>query len=195
MSNLEDKNNALEKDKARLIRRINALEEREKLNYLSHVDTVDQLLQGRQNLYDRLEECLEIGGEESQQEISNIITQLRIRTGSYGVERKNLVNNLFKSIIDLSFPNMVKYLFWACEDDKGIFELVNLEEVNKFKKQSKYVKQEFLQKGIEVLSDSISDKHSDIPNQTINHLLDINILQNEKMREEQDQIKVSKAKF
>ena len=90
---------------------------------------------------------------------------------------------------------MVKYLFWACEDDKGIFELVNLEEVNKFKKQSKYVKQEFLQKGIEVLSDSISDKHSDIPNQTINHLLDINILQNEKMREEQDQIKVSKAKF
>ena len=44
MSNLEERNNALEKDKARLIRRINALEEREKLNYLSHVDTVDQLL-------------------------------------------------------------------------------------------------------------------------------------------------------
>jgi hypothetical protein len=41
MSNLEERNNALEKEKARLIRRINALEEREKLNYLSHVDTVD----------------------------------------------------------------------------------------------------------------------------------------------------------
>ena len=66
MTNLEERNYALEREKAKLIRRINALEEREKLNYLSHVDTVDQLLQGRQNLYDRLEECLEIGDEESQ---------------------------------------------------------------------------------------------------------------------------------
>lgn len=44
MQNLEEKNNVLEKEKARLLRKINQLEEREKLNYLSHVDTVDQLL-------------------------------------------------------------------------------------------------------------------------------------------------------
>ena len=41
MQNLEEKNNVLEKEKAKLLRKINQLEEREKLNYLSHVDTVD----------------------------------------------------------------------------------------------------------------------------------------------------------
>jgi hypothetical protein len=41
MSNLEEKNNVLEKEKARLLRKVNQLEERERLNYLSHVDTVD----------------------------------------------------------------------------------------------------------------------------------------------------------
>jgi hypothetical protein len=41
MQNLEEKNSILEKEKARLLRKINQLEDREKLNYLSHVDTVD----------------------------------------------------------------------------------------------------------------------------------------------------------
>jgi hypothetical protein len=41
---LEEKNSILEKERARLLRKINQLEERERLNYLSHVDTVDQLL-------------------------------------------------------------------------------------------------------------------------------------------------------
>jgi hypothetical protein len=41
MQNLEEKNNILEKEKAKLLRKVNQLEEREKLNYLSHVDTVD----------------------------------------------------------------------------------------------------------------------------------------------------------
>jgi|TARA_B110001450_G_C17224152_1_gene320723 hypothetical protein len=41
MSNLEIHNRTLLKEKAKLMRKINALEERERLNYLSHVDTVD----------------------------------------------------------------------------------------------------------------------------------------------------------
>ena len=41
MQNLEEKNNILEKEKAKLLRKINGLEERERMNYLSHVDTVD----------------------------------------------------------------------------------------------------------------------------------------------------------
>jgi len=69
MSNLEIHNRTLQKEKAKLMRKINALEERERLNYLSHVDTVDQLLQGRQVLYDRLEECLESGGAKMELEI------------------------------------------------------------------------------------------------------------------------------
>ena len=140
MSNLEEKNNVLEKEKARLLRKVNQLEERERLNYLSHVDTVDQLLQGRQDLYDRLELSLEEGG--SKAEINNIIAQLRIRSGSYGTERKNLVNNLFKSIIDLSFPNIVKYMFWASEHSTGIFEPLNIEDLAKYKRMSKYKKDE-----------------------------------------------------
>ena len=44
MSNLEMHNKTLLKEKAKLMRKINTLEERERLNYLSHVDTVDQLL-------------------------------------------------------------------------------------------------------------------------------------------------------
>jgi len=89
-------------------------------------------------LYDRLEECLEIGSAQTKNEIDNIIAQLRIRSGSYGIERKNLVNNLFKSIIDLSFPNIVKYLFWACEETSGIFEKLDPEDYERYKKMSKY---------------------------------------------------------
>lgn len=51
------------------MRRVNALEDRERMNYLSHVDTVDQLIKGRQILYDRLEECLETGGTKMELEI------------------------------------------------------------------------------------------------------------------------------
>jgi hypothetical protein len=87
-----------------------------------------------------LELLLEGGG--SKTEINNIIAQLRIRSGAYGSERKNLVNNLFKSIIDLSFPNIVKYMFWACEHDTGIFEPLNEEDLMKFRRMSKYKKEE-----------------------------------------------------
>lgn len=48
-------------------------------------------------------------------EIANIIEQLRLRSGAYGDERKHLINSLFKNIIDASFPNVVKYLFWASD--------------------------------------------------------------------------------
>ena len=100
------------------------------------------MIQGRQQLYDRLEECLEIGGQQSQFEINNIIAQLQLRSGSYGMERKNLINNLVKSMIDLAFPNIVKYLFWACDQDTGIFEELSEEDVAKFKRMSKYKKVE-----------------------------------------------------
>ena len=47
MNHLEERNKLLEKQKAKLLRRIGSLEERERLNSLSHVDTVEQLLDGR----------------------------------------------------------------------------------------------------------------------------------------------------
>ena len=62
MSNLEERNQILEKEKAKLLRKINTLEEEKRINYLSHVETTDQFVEGRQHLYDRLEECLDEGG-------------------------------------------------------------------------------------------------------------------------------------
>ena len=74
--------------------------------------------------------------------IENTIAQLKIRYGSYGVERQKLMNNLFKSIVELSFPNMAKYLFWACDQNQGIFEPLNEEDFFKYKRMSKYKKDE-----------------------------------------------------
>lgn len=71
-------------------------------------------------LYERLESC--VAQKNQQQEIENIINALNIRTGSFGVERKNLINSLFKNIIQVSFPNFVKFLFWGSSNNKGIFE-------------------------------------------------------------------------
>jgi hypothetical protein len=59
-------------------------------------------------------------------DMENIINALNIRTGSFGIERKNLVNSLFKTIIEVSFPNFVKYLFWGSSENKGIFLDENL---------------------------------------------------------------------
>ncbi len=55
-------------------------------------------------------------------EIENIINALNIRVGSFGIVRKNLINKLFKTIIEVSFPNFVKYLFWGSAYNKGVFE-------------------------------------------------------------------------
>jgi hypothetical protein len=47
---------------------------------------------------------------------------LNVRTGSFGIERKNLINSLFKTIIEVTFPNFVKYLFWGSAENKGLFD-------------------------------------------------------------------------
>jgi hypothetical protein len=127
----------LEAEVNRLRQIITNQKEREKLSYFSHLDSMDQLLKGRQMLYERLEHCINEGGDAS--EMENIINALNIRTGSFGVERKNLVNNLFKSVIEVSFPNFVKYLFWGSSHNKGIFDDNNLlMDPEKRKKLSKY---------------------------------------------------------
>lgn len=125
ITNLEERNKILEKDMAKLQRQVSALEDKIRLNKLSSVDTTQQMIEGRGNLYDRLQECLDKGGPDMKTELDIIIQQIRLRTGSYGVERKNMLNNLFKSIIDLSFPNVVKWLFIEAnktDNEGGLFE-------------------------------------------------------------------------
>jgi hypothetical protein len=72
--------------------------------------------------------------------MENILNALNIRTGSFGVERKNLINSLFKTIIQVSFPNFVKFLFWGSINNKGVFEEMNQTdpEGKKKHKLSKY---------------------------------------------------------
>jgi hypothetical protein len=54
--------------------------------------------------------------------MENIFNAMNISTGSFGAERKNIINNLFKNIIDMAVPHFVKYLFWVSESNKGIFD-------------------------------------------------------------------------
>lgn len=48
------------------------------------------------------------------------------------------MNNLFKSIIEVSFPNFVKYLFWGCSENKGLFDENGILDAEKRRKLSKY---------------------------------------------------------
>ena len=81
---------------------------------------IDEFLSGRHELYEQLRKQVDRGATDG--EIQNIIQCLRSRSGTYGVQRKELINNLFKGIVDLSFPQFVKYLFWGSDNNKGLFE-------------------------------------------------------------------------
>ena len=96
-------------------------------------------------LYERLEACINEGKDAI--EMENIINALNIRTGSFGIERKNLVNSLFKTIIEVSFPNFLKYLFWGSTENKGLFDeaMPGMSE-DKKKKLSKYQVEEMKEK-------------------------------------------------
>lgn len=194
----------LEKEKARLLRKINTLEEERRISFLSHVDTADQFVEGRQHLYDRLEECLDMDGDHIESEIDHIISQLRIRTGQFGYERKNLINNLFKSIIDLSFPNIVKWLFLQVNKPStggSIFDPIDEEQYKRNKRMSKYKKDE-IQQIWKQHNEQINREHlSDDPEahlknmHTINSVLDISVDQNKKLIQEQSNIKCIKQRY
>ena len=190
----------LTRERDRLLRRVQHLEEQERLHNLSQVNSITQLLDGRQQLYDKLEECLEIGGEKSNQEIETVISSLRLRSGAYGVERRLLISNLFKSIIDLSFPSVVKYLFWACDEETGIFEHLSEAQYLKYKRMSKYKREEIAgDTGIELQMDCESEdqnskNEADIkPN--INLWLDIDCNQNQLIRDEIENVAQVKQNF
>ena len=60
--------------------------------------------------------------------MKEIIDRLNGQTGAYGIRRKELVDNLFKSIIELSVPGFVEYLFWLIET-KGEYFADTFDEV------------------------------------------------------------------
>lgn len=63
----------------------------------------------------------------------------------------------------------MKYLFWACEEDAGIFEPMNQETFLKFKRMSKYKKEEVSglnQEGEEPAADSVQLGKREMPEQS-----------------------------
>lgn len=89
------------------------------------------MFEQRRRLYDRLEECLDYTGPGMQEEIDHILEQLRIRTGVGGSVRKDTLNHFFKQIIDMSFPNIVKFIFLEIEKQDGLFEKIDEEKIKK----------------------------------------------------------------
>lgn len=109
-----------------------------KLARTPHVDSIHQLLIGRQRQYEKLHYMIE--NKSSQNDIENEIEALNIRHGSFGKERKILLNNFFKNIIDNVLPVYAKYLMYAAEHT----DVTDDERVEKLKKFSKYQLEELM---------------------------------------------------
>jgi hypothetical protein len=110
-----------------------------KLTKTSHVDTMHQLLAGRQRQYEKLHFMIE--NNSHQVDIENEIEALNIRHGNFGKERKILLNKFFKNIIDNVLPKYAKYLMYAAENA----DISDDERVEKLKKFSKYQLEELMQ--------------------------------------------------
>jgi len=107
----------------------------------SQLESLQQLLGERQMQYEKLHYLLETNS--SYDDIENQIEALNVRHGSFGQERKILLNKFFKNIIDNILPNYAKYLLHAAdhaEDNTG-------EKIEKLKKFSKYQLTELMENG------------------------------------------------
>jgi len=81
----------------------------------------DKFFGERMQDYLRLEENLLEPSNQAAQEIKETVERLNVQTGAYGARRKELINNLFRSIIELSTPSFIEYLFWLIENKGDIF--------------------------------------------------------------------------
>ena len=105
----------------------------------SQFESLQQLISERQFQYEKLHYLLE--NKSSFDDIENQIEALNVRHGSFGKERKILLNKFFKNIIDNVLPNYAKYLLHAAEhaeENTG-------EKVEKLKKFSKYQLNELME--------------------------------------------------
>lgn len=105
----------------------------------SQFESMQQLLAGRQMQYEKLHYLLE--NHSSFDDIENQIESLNIRHGSFGKERKIMLNSFFKNIIDNILPNYAKYLMHAAEHAEEKEE----DRVEKLKKYSKYQLNELME--------------------------------------------------
>lgn len=53
------------------------------------------------------------------QGMKDIIARLNQQSGPYGIKRTELLNNLFKSILEMSLPGFIEYLFYGFEQQES----------------------------------------------------------------------------
>lgn len=80
MVNLENENRVLQMERAKLFRKINNLEEQLRLNYLSHVDTTKQMMEGSELLFESLQECVDrTEDDQPSTNLDQILSKLQLR--------------------------------------------------------------------------------------------------------------------
>lgn len=132
VQSLEEKVRELEAEVKRQRIIIESQKSMARMTKYSQVESMTQLIEGRKMQYEKLHYLLE--NESSHDDIENQIDVLNIRHGSFGKERKILLNSFFKNAIDNMLPDYAKYLMHASE----IVEEREEDRVEKLKKYSKY---------------------------------------------------------
>jgi len=115
----------LEKKVEHLTQELNATKKQLELNSNNmnkmsmQTKLMNGLVQGKQQLFDKLEKMLQANVDES--EVNLLIDSLRLRLGATGRERVNAINYFFKQVYDILIPVHMKYLLWIASEGKDLF--------------------------------------------------------------------------
>ncbi len=82
-------------------------------------DSADQFFMERIDDLVQIEEMIQSSEEKreaiDQEEMAKIILRLNQQSGPYGHKRKQLIDKLFTSIIEMALPGFIEYLFYGNE--------------------------------------------------------------------------------
>ena len=86
-------------------------------------DSADQFFMERIDDLVRIEEMI-INADENRdavdsQECQQLIQRLNSQSGPYGHRRKQLIKNLFNSIVEMALPGFIEYLFYGFENKEN----------------------------------------------------------------------------
>jgi len=84
----------------------------------------------KQQLFERLEKMVD--GKADESEVSFLIDSLRLRFGASGKERVDVVNYMFKQIVEFLVPVHMKYLLWVATQNKDLFNTPESIQANGF---------------------------------------------------------------
>ena len=113
------------------------LRTQEKLEYLSRIDSINQLLSGRQDLFQKLKAIAdETGPGDSVESLDSIINAIYFRLGCQASERRKCIEIFGRQMLDFLIPAAYKYILYSSHKGTGIFNHGQYER--KHSKMSKY---------------------------------------------------------